>query len=717
MAINVLSRNVVFHVKHEAQPLIAPRQQSSTSIASVALSFGLLLGGCDAAPSEPPAAAVATEKASHQSDYGQLLVETDLRRHDAALAIAFLHGDTEHRIAAARGLSLVGGDAALALLQRGLVDPAAAVRAEVSFGIALAGLPLDAWLGAYAVEPDAAVKALMTRDLGRALDLPRAGPLLRALDGPHAKEACGGITQVLRRDPQLPLEHVRRLQRLAGSADPATGVLCLTALASVGRAALAPVSSDLLEQSAAGLRHASPEVRLAWVRVLVALGPAAATLLVGAADDPEPSVAATALEQVARLGSAQFGAVTSAFEARLVKVLAGPGSAADPVVLHAALDAVPALGRSAEVAGWLGTVVERLSPRGETSPQPGIAALHCAAARAYDRVREWPTRSIGCGGAGHPAWVGQVAALEVLSAAASSDALRASQLRRLYQEGDWHVRRSAMIGAQGLPVELAEPLVLLGLTSDHDDVRAAAVHTVAQLAPRLRRGAASLPPELVISLRGAFQEFHVKAHVAGLRGWLSVVRSARLRSELGGVTVLARSGIAPVREDARELLSEWGHPVPTESPDAVPDPIPRDQLVQSPRSVTLRMNDATATMTLDPAHAPITVARVIQWLGTGQQTLEVSDWRPGQYVRVSDATGITSTAWRSEESRAPLTRGTVVVPQRGRDGVSAALLILLAPAPELEEHVAVVGQINPDDLGQFDRLTLGDTIRTEVAAK
>jgi hypothetical protein len=476
---------------------------------------------------------------------------------------------------------------------------------------------------------------------------------------------------------------------------------------------LVPVATALVEDSAVGLWTADVDVRFAWLRLLPALGPRATPFLIRALDDPAARVAGAAVEQLARSGSGNLGVISAAFDVRLSRVLAERGTEADPSILHATLDAVPLMGNSAELVDWLATVLDRVASTGTASQNAGLGALHCAAARAFDRVREWPSRTFACGGSGRPAWVGQVAALGVLALAKTSDPLRAAQFKRLYDHGDWHVQSAAMLGLDGLPPDLAQPLVLEGLSSDHKEVRAAAVHAVALLVPRIRRGGESLPAEFIGPLRAAFQEFHVTHDVAGVLGWLSVVRRARLRTELGGVTVLASSGIAPVRDAARGLLTEWGHPLPTQPPEPVPDPVSRDLLSPTPTPVMLHLPDGTVNIVLEPTYAPITVVRVIQWLRALPQALEVSDCRPGHYVRLADATGTVSTAWRSEESRGPLKRGTVVVTQLGRDAVPAGLLILLAPAPDLEGRVAVVGQINVNDVSHFDRLTLGDSIRLE----
>lgn len=704
----------VFHVKQTRLSHGVPQ-----SLLLVAVLKCLVGVGCDpASPSDSTEPDPGDRKARAQADYAQLSVETDLRRHDAALAVAFLRGDAPHRAAAARGLGQIGTESALVLLQRGLADPDPAVRAEVSFGLGLAALPLDAWLGAYAIEPEPTLLGPMLQDLGRALDLKHAGPLLRGLDRPDPHHACVGINHLLERDPQLSSDTVQRLLRLAATGDAETAVACLGALDRLPRAALVPYTDEILNLAQVGLRNPVAAVRRAWLALATATGAPLTSQLTAATADLDPTVAALAFHQLARVRGA-LPAFAPAFEARLSRFLGGAaavaGAESDPSVLHAALDAAPQLGDSVETVQWITDVLNRLTPAPDVVPGAVRGALHCAAARAFDRIRQWPSRTITCGSGAVPAWVGQTAAVEVLSHAAGSDAVRAVQLKRLYIDGDWHVKHAALLGLHNLEVAQAQPLLLEGLSHDHPRIRAAALESLARFAPRMRSAGQPLPSEFANPLRSAFQMFHVQNDVRGLAAYLAVVRMARLRAELGPVMVLARSGIAVIRLDARALLDEWGHPSAEQTPETVPDPIPREWLQSSPVVIPLQLNTSQLALTLDPQLAPVAVARLIHWL-SGQSgkspTLEVSDWRPAHHLLLASADGLPSMPWRSEESRAPVTRGTVVIPQRQRDALNASLLILLAPAPELEGKVTVVGRIT-EGLEHLDRASLGTTLQIQ----
>lgn len=722
MAINVVSRN---DVSRETLPAWERVSRGRTSLGfaargsrlllSIVLLSPCVLAGCDR-DDVGPKSGVRTP-ARPQIDSAQLLVEADLRRPDAALALAFLRGDPDHRALAARGLGAIGSEGALVLLQRGLADANGRVRELSSFGLARSGLPFDALVGAFAAERDPQVAGLILRDLGRVVDRKRAGPLFRALDGPVPRDACASLSHLAQRDPDFPPEIVRRLVELANSAEPATALDCLGTLGALPSAALAP-HADTLTFSARASRGLEPALAHAWLRVVSRLGVDSSPILQDATMDADPAVAALAFQLLARTPSPP-GATATAYrekiELRLGSFLSPARTDTDPVALEAAFDALPLVSGASALSGWLASVLHRLSPDASEASPITRASLRCAAARALDHLLGRPEHLLKPDFGPVPTWVPATASIQVAATHPAPDSRRLQWLRLAFDTGDWHVKQAVMLATRGLAPAVVRDLLLNGLAADHLEVKAAALESLAVLAPRFRTPTAPLPDHFPTELRAAFQSFHVTHHVRGLRAFLSVVRLARLRAELGSVTVLARSEVRPVRLDALSLLEEWGHPPPRQAPDPVTNPISRDDLLDQPTSVAFSSRAGAFTITFDPKLAPATVSRLIRWLGAAGKELEVSDWLPGHQLRLTQADGLSGPPLRSEIGRSSVVRGTVILPGLDRDGSSASLVIRLAPASELEGEVTVVGRVTAG-LDVLGRLVLGEAITVPAAA-
>lgn len=682
------------------------------SLLGLALLSALAWSGCDR--DDAGAQPSPTNQVRPQIDSAQLVVEADLRRPDAALALAFLRGDPAHRALAARGLGEIGSEGALVLLQRGLADSDARVRELSSFGLARSGLPFDSLLGALAAEPDTQVAGLILRDLGRVVDHKRAGPLFRALEGPVSRDACTALTALAHRDPEFPAEAVRRLVELANSTEPATALNCLGTLEALPSAALAPHANPLT-LSARASRGLEPGLARAWLRLVSRLGRDSLPILQDATMDADPALAALAFQLLARTPGAVALAYREKIELRLGRFLSPARTDTDPVALEAAFDALPLVPGASALSGWLAGALHQLAPEASEASPSTRASLRCAVARALDHLQGSPEHLLKPDFQPMPIWVPAAASIQVVAMHPGPDANRLQHLKLAFDTGDWHVKHAVMLAARTLDPAVVRDLLLSGLIDDHPGVKAAALESLATLAPRFRTPTAPLPDDYMPALRAAFQAFHVTHHVRGLRAFLSVVRLARLRVELGSVTVLARSGIRPVRLDALSVLDEWGHRPPQQAPDPVPNPISREELLDQPASVSFSSRAGGFAITFDPKLAPATVARLIRWLGAAGKDLEVSEWLPGHQLRLTQVDGMSEPPLRSEIGRSQVVRGTVILPGLDRDGSSASLMIRLVPAPELEGEVTVVGQVTAG-LDVLGRLVLGETITVPAAA-
>ncbi|HEX3851918.1 MAG TPA: peptidylprolyl isomerase, partial [Polyangiaceae bacterium] len=163
-------------------------------------------------------------------------------------------------------------------------------------------------------------------------------------------------------------------------------------------------------------------------------------------------------------------------------------------------------------------------------------------------------------------------------------------------------------------------------------------------------------------------------------------------------------------EKALHLLGEQGRHCDSFTPS-------KDSHVSSDQStarvqLSLDTDAGPLTMTLDPAFAPVAVARVVGLARAGfYDGIAVHRVVPGFVAQFGDPSGDGyggdgQPSLRCETSPLPFLSGSVGVALSGRDSGSSQLFVTLGRYPHLDGQYALIGQAGPG----WDKLSAGDRI-------
>ena len=627
----------------------------------------------------------------------QALVDLQVRRDADGLVDALASPDSLVRARAAFALGSVQAPEAVLALRGLLSDPVPAVRADAAFAIgqsadSTAGVALLVSLRTEATPVVLAeVLDALGKTAGRADVAPLlATPLADALEPNRtlalARMGLRGVTppawaEALALRLSSPDARVRAAAAYAFSRAPVAAwraqaadvraALDRTAAGGAGRASLARALGRLEDAQdasrlAAVLDDPDARTRVAAARALGALGPAGRPALAAAAEDRDPHVAQTALEQIA-----DDDAPSDADVALAQRVASGrrPWT-----VQAAALPVLARAGRADAVLAW----ADR-----QRDPFARAAALRAL------------------GGAADPG------SLALLFAEARGDDVRSAAaalgaLRERWEDGDEGARRYYDAFAQGL--------------------RRADLATAAVAAPALADsafwglGAGAL-------LRDVYAGLEAPADVEPMVEILRAVGQVRDGAEVPFLVGVALEGGHPVvRRAARDALNDRlteGVEVDLTVEGSVEttsvDWAYLARLGPRPRLV-LDTDRGRVELELDVESAPQTAQRIATTASQGlydgvpfHRVVPAFVVQGGDYTR-RDGYGGPETPVRSELTRRRFATGTVGMASAGKDTEGAQYFVTHGPQPHLDGRYTAFGRVVA---GQdvVDRVLQGDVVR------
>ena len=630
----------------------------------------------------------------------QALVDLQVRRDADGLVAALASPDSLVRARAAFALGSVQASGAVGALRGLLADPVPAVRADAAFAL---GQTADSTasvvlLVSLRTEATPAVLAELLDALGKTggradVEPLLATPLLDALE-PHrtlalARLGLRGVTteawaEALALRLRSPDAQVREAAAyaftrapVAAWRDQAPELRAALDRGGAGTASLARALGRLEDARDAGRLaavlddHPDWRARVAAARALGALGDAGRPALLDAADDPDPHVAQTVLEQIATAPPAA-GTVDLALEV--------VGSRRPWTVQAAALPVLARAGRADAVADW----ADR-----QDSPFARAAALRAL------------------GGAADPASLSRLfteaRADDVRLAAAALGALR-----ERWEGGDESARRFFEAFAQGL--------------------RRADLATAAVAAPVLADsafwglGSGQL-------LRDVYAGLVAPADVEPMVAILDAVGRVRDGAEVPFlVGVALEEGHPVVRQAARDALNDrltegvevdlsGGGAVETTSVDwaylARLGPRPR---------LELDTDRGRVVVELDAESAPQTAQRIATTAAGGlydgvpfHRVVPAFVVQGGDYTR-RDGYGGPGTPVRSEFTRLRFATGAAGMASAGKDTEGAQFFVMHAPHPHLDGRYTAFGRV-VEGQDVIDRLLQGDLVRRARIAR
>lgn len=656
--------------------------------------------------------------------FAALRSAADARTVSPQLRAAAFGSDLPTRALATELIARIESDATLPLLELALGDADRGVRLHAAFGLARhpslesavrEATLLGAYAGSSTSEERAILLSLLADTLPRA-DFPALAQSFTRTASAEREAACGAIGRLAQRGyiPQPVV--LDRLPELLAAPEPEIATLCAAALAESNLAAALsePVRDQVVQTLKDFAKRTDPRIDIgvslaAVVALPVLIGRDALPILQLAAGSSETRIALEAVRQLGTLLSP--AALAASASAELARQLDRPARLGGPrlqllLIAFAAAEAHPDDPAS---AGLAEKAVAALHPVANEVPRvaQGRALAHCAAARLRDTVRHWPGKLTDCGHGLVPEALRDAWSAEVLALATDSDALRADHLQKLFVKGPRPVQLAAITASATLPASHAAALIKWGLAHADPVVIAAAARQVSARAADLRA-----QPELTMALAASFTtaERAPESSIAWLRAVRALLRppspvpaeaadalpqDSELTPFVDRIGRLARNHAGAVREVARSLIAEWqlADPGP---PWRVLSALPEERW-PTPGSVfhvKLLTTAGTLTLTLDVNRAPAAAVRFVQLARGGLlDGLPIAALTPGRVIAFAPQAETGLPALRDEPAIDPVTRGSVLLQDHGRDAVGPGFAIILERSPHLDRRTTLLGRI------------------------
>jgi len=549
------------------------------------------------------------------------------------------------------------------------------------------------------------------------------------MERPRALAASLGIGDVATRHKRIDEESAAQLLR-AASGDAAHDPLG-EAFFPFGRLRIPPprAAEQELEIAHARLGHAAPS-RIFVVRALTKLGEPAIEGL-------SKVLTTTATYTVAERSEAARGLASVGgrkAQTALLQAAAALAPPPDPVALtaltgagfHPLLSALDGLDPVGPAQGALLRPLAELPvpPDAPATLTRRVVALRCAAARALAGANPDDPRLVACDPSHGPAEA--LARIAVIGRGKIAGTRLALWRGMLDDKQPARVRQAALrlIGTHP-EIPDAAGILAAALESQLGGMAATAAEIIAQApesagtpARGKKADARPDPDERVIkALTAALDKQRAPDDVeivSVLARAAGILRAAPARKTL---ETLCKSHQPTLRAAAASALSAIDDKkVVCEAAAGSPAPVNDElgRLIAGPVKYEVKTDAGTATLTIDPALAPVAATRIAELANKGFFAKNVVHRVvPGFVVQFGDPGadgwgGSGQPPVRCETSPVPFVEGTVGMALGGRDTGSSQIFVTLAPAPHLDGHYAVIGKAE----GPWDAIAEGDVIES-----
>jgi cyclophilin family peptidyl-prolyl cis-trans isomerase len=668
------------------------------------------------------------------------LLEAEQRRDSAAVVAEDLsHRDEAIRRAAARALARIADARSRELLCRSLSDEDAEVVAWSAHGL---GYVCTAHQGptSRALLTRAATLQVRSRGTnGPGLDpmyaiadaLARCGSAegertLRAwLDLPsiaeHAARALGNFASRQQRLEDATL--VALLDAASRAEQPLEhGLYAFTRLTTLAES----VRPRLIEVSRAALARGGGGRSFA-IRALGNVGPSGVDLLRSVVLDAKASLSerADAARQLARLGEPGQRALYDTLEA-----LAALGLLREPTVTEAAWPVVFAVVSGLQpLSGAPRVALDALSslPIGDgasASRQRRVVALRCRGAALSAGRASLAPRLVACDPEPRGRQ-GALAALDVLDRGEITGA-RHARFQKFVDSDDHVIAQAALLLLPRHP-EIPNAVAALsralasttpGTVAVAANVLSKAPDRASALAPRatpLRDAAVRPHPELVTALSSALTSYSAGDVVDVQAALIDAASALQLLSAKPVIEKFCSSPRPTLRDRAEKALRQLGDKKRTCDVAGSFNEVPVEaKRVSSSATKLVFVTDAgERSLTLDPTHAPIAVARLVDLAKSGFfANTPIHRLVPGFVTQGGDRDGdgfggVDRGAIACETAPVPFQTGSVGLALSGRDTGSSQFFVTHATYPHLDGDYPLLGRAEPG----WEAIAEGDVIR------
>lgn len=721
--------------------------------------------GCRAKPAPAPAATPSSSSAasgaaasSPAPDRVQSLEVAELARSaQLVLDDDIVSADVRVRRAAARALARSDDPRGVEKLETLLADADPDVLSWAAFGLGQLCAKDRASItqrlvlrgAAYRLEPPLPVATLdpgwaIPRGIGRCAHPQGERSLVAWLLGPRdrARAAALALGEIAAKQHRIEEETSAALLR-AAAGDAAAQALPEAFFAFSQLKQAPPRARELLLERLRSRLAVAADARVFAIRAMAPIGPDAIVDLrrvLLATGDYTPAERAEAVRVLGKIGTAEAReALVAAVDQQVpptdpagLTALVGPGFS----VLWTAVETISAMrvGGASSSKGLQALASLPVLAEAPAPLQRRLTLLRCSAAKAIANGN--PDAAVLGSCDPDPKGVdGALARIAVLG----RGPLRGTRLaawKTYASEGSPARVREAALELVAAHPEMADvaPVLASALRAQEPGVVATAaeqiaahpdrVMTEANDKPRTRdkkkadRGAGQVDPAVAQALEAAL-EHKLSDDAAETTAQLALaVAAVRLDAGRAWLTSLCTSPIASLREAAQKGLSSLDGSKAACPVLASTLPVPPHGQT-APVRLTLTTDVGELTLKLDPALAPIAVARVTELARRGfYDGIAVHRVVPGFVVQFGDPGGDGyggdgAPPMRCELSPVTFATGSVGIAIAGRDTGSSQLFVTLAPTPHLDGQYTWLGTAE----GPWNVLAPGDIIRKATVAE